>query len=138
MEEGSYRGKLLRQLRAVARGGGLGILRLILLKLFIVTITDGEDNACLREGARYTAEDVKKMVEEQTKTYKWDFAYIGANQDAWAVGRSFGSSNNMNYTADSAGTKRAFLCMTRSATNYRTSAKGTAFSFVDASGTQQP
>jgi hypothetical protein len=103
-------------------------------KVLVVTITDGEDNSHLEitQGLkRYTSQEVKDMVEHQKTKYNWDFAYIGANQDAWAVGSSMGYSagTTLNYVADSAGTAVAFDTLARSTTQYRSLA-GASFKFA--------
>jgi hypothetical protein len=104
-------------------------------KVLVVTITDGEDNSHLEtiQGLkRYTSQEVKDMVEHQKSKYNWDFAYIGANQDAWAVGSSMGYSagTTLNYVADSAGTALAFDMLDRSTTSYRSAARGASFKFA--------
>jgi len=100
-------------------------------KVLIVTITDGEDNETLvnYKDARFSAEDVKEMTKHQTEKYKWDFAYIGANQDAWSVGSSMGVTNNLNYVASAAGTAGAFKSLSSSTLSYRSSNQ--AFAFAD-------
>ena len=94
-------------------------------KVLFVTITDGEDNRHLQheDAIRYDAAKVKKMVDHQTNNYKWNFAYIGANQDAWAVGGSMGvaAAASLNYTADSIGTAYAFSSLSDSTSTYRKS-----------------
>jgi hypothetical protein len=108
-------------------------------RVLFVTITDGEHNSSLENvnGKRidrktfhqFTADQVKSMVEHQTQVYKWDFAYIGANQDAWAVGSSMGVSNNLNYVASAAGTKNMFDNLSDSTATYRSSEKKRNFTF---------
>jgi hypothetical protein len=101
-------------------------------KVLVVTITDGEDNSLLTndsEAQNYTSAKVKEMVKHQTEVYRWDFAYIGANQDAWAVGGSMGVANNLNYAATSAGTAYAFDNLTKSTLSYRSAGVATAFAF---------
>lgn len=105
-------------------------------KVLVVTITDGEDNSRLTGGKAYSSEKVKEMVKHQTNNYNWQFAYIGANQDAWAVGGSMGVANNLNYVADSAGTAYAFDNLARSATMYRASSLGNSAKFKFAPDTQ--
>ncbi len=98
-----------------------------------MTITDGEDNSTLigdTEAQQYTSAKVKEMVKHQTEVYKWDFAYIGANQDAWAVGGSMGVANNLNYAATSAGTAYAFDNLTKSTLSYRSAGPARAFAFT--------
>jgi len=55
-------------------------------KVLFVIITDGEENA----SRYYDLKTIKEMTTHQTDVYKWEFVYLGANQDAIAVGTSFG------------------------------------------------
>ena len=72
-------------------------------KVLFVIITDGEENA----SRVYNHQRVMEMIQHQTIVYKWEFIYLGANQDAIAVGRSFGINANrsMSYgvSADAIG-----------------------------------
>ena len=63
--------------------------------VIVVTVTDGGENASIE----YTSEQVNKMVKTQTDDYSWQFVYLGANQDAFAVGNTYGfsESNIANY-----------------------------------------
>lgn len=91
-------------------------------KVLLVTITDGMDNEHLdNTDKRYNNAQIKEMIDHQTKVYNWDFAYIGANQDAWAVGSSMGYSlgTTLDYCADSDGVACAFDNLSKSTTNYR-------------------
>jgi len=108
-------------------------------KVFVITITDGEDNAYLTNESNinepsqyrvYTSEKVKEMIKHQTEVYKWDFAYIGANQDAWSVGSGMGhgAGTTMGYVASAAGTAYMFNKLSDDTSNYR-SAKGAKFAF---------
>lgn len=102
-------------------------------KVLVVTITDGEDNDHLHnvDGVKYNSAKVKEMVEHQTKVYNWSFAYIGANQDSWAVGSSMGyaAGTTLDYCADSVGTAYAFRTLSASTKNYRKSAADVQFAF---------
>lgn len=107
-------------------------------KVLIVTITDGENNSHLsgNEFKQYSSMEVKNMVKHQSDVYNWDFAYIGANQDVWAVGTSIGSSNNLGYAATKDGTAFAFDNLAKSSTLYRSviaskgGGQGVKFAFV--------
>jgi hypothetical protein len=85
-----------------------------------------------REEKNYTCDEVKKMIEHQTKVYNWDFTYIGANQNAWAVGDSLGMAGNvkMNYTATAAGTAMMFDKLSKGTVSYRAVA-GKKFAYDD-------
>lgn len=92
-------------------------------KVLIVTITDGEDNSRYLDNSEdhYTLDKVKEMIKHQTEVYNWDFAYIGANQDAWQVGDSMGVAGNtkLGYTATAAGTAVMFDKLSKSTVSYR-------------------
>ncbi len=70
--------------------------------LFVIT-TDGMENA----SRRYSAEDVRRMIEHQKSKYGWEFIFLGANIDAVETARSFGIAEDRaaNYHSDSRGTK---------------------------------
>jgi Mg-chelatase subunit ChlD len=74
-----------------------------------VIITDGMENA----SQEFTSEDVKKRIKEQTDTYKWNFQYLAANQDAFASGASLGISKDfcVNFSADSKGISSVGNCV---------------------------
>ena len=69
--------------------------------VFVIT-TDGMENA----SRRYSAEQVKAMIEQQKEKYSWEFLFLGANIDAVATARSFGISEDraVRYQCDSEGT----------------------------------
>ena len=66
-----------------------------------VIITDGYENA----SRKHSAMDVKYRIELQSTKYSWDFQYLGANQDAFAVGETLGiaKDNCVNYDVSASG-----------------------------------
>lgn len=66
----------------------------------IVIVTDGEEN----KSKEFKLEDVKNLTKTQTEVYKWQFTYLGANQDAFGVAQGMGMSaaGAANYSADHA------------------------------------
>lgn len=109
-------------------------------RVLFVTITDGEHNSWLskvnevevwkiKDFHQFTDDQVKNMVEHQEQVYDWDFAYIGANQDAWAVGSSMGVSNNLNYVASSKGTGDMWKNLSDSTKTYRAAGVKQKFTF---------
>lgn len=68
-------------------------------KVMFMTITDGGENA----SRLYKTADVKKRINTQRETYKWEFIYLGANQDAWGVADQLGVGSAGTYTASAAG-----------------------------------
>lgn len=63
--------------------------------VLVVIITDGGENA----SREYSLEKIKTMVGEKEKA-GWTFVYLGANQDAWQVGASFGLAKGQTMTYD--------------------------------------
>jgi hypothetical protein len=55
------------------------------LVVFVI-LTDGLNNA----SREYTRAKVKEMVEHQQTAYKWQFTYLGANQDAFVEAKGLG------------------------------------------------
>lgn len=69
--------------------------------LFVIT-TDGMENA----SRRYTAVDVRRMIERQKRCFGWEFLFLGANIDAIGTAGCFGISEDcaVNYRSDHEGT----------------------------------
>ena len=80
--------------------------------VMVMTITDGQENA----SRQFTADQVKELVKHQTDTYKWDFTFLGANQDAVLTAQNLGivGAKAMTYNATAGGSQALF----RSASNY--------------------
>jgi len=49
-------------------------------------ITDGAENA----SREFTKAKIKEMIEHQTTAYKWQFTFLGSNQDAFAEAGGIG------------------------------------------------
>ena len=84
--------------------------------LFVIT-TDGMENA----SRRYTADEVRKMVERQKEKYGWEFLFIGANIDAVETAGRYGidASRAANYNADGAGTHILYESVSETVANVR-------------------
>ena len=69
------------------------------LVVFVI-VTDGEENS----SREYTKAAVKEMIERQRNVYKWQFTFIGANQDAFAEAGAVGipMAAALNYSPDNA------------------------------------
>ena len=65
-------------------------------KVLFVVITDGQENASREDP---TGERARALVKEHTDTYSWQFVYLGANQDAFAVGSNYGFASTVTYAA---------------------------------------
>lgn len=82
--------------------------------LFVI-MTDGQDNA----SRTHSAESVKNLIlskEEQG----WTFVYLGANQNAWQVGQTFGMHQGNTKTYDTAHMADTMRDLATSTKVYRT------------------
>lgn len=61
----------------------------------VVIMTDGLEN----DSKEYKRDDVFKMIKDKTDK-GWQFVFLGANQDAWAVGASLGVSKGSSFNYD--------------------------------------
>ena len=69
-------------------------------KVLVCVVTDGLENA----SREFSLETIKNLI-KNCENENWNFIYLAANQDAFAVGTSFGISagNTFTYTSDSIG-----------------------------------
>lgn len=88
----------------------------------ITIMTDGEENS----SRKHTQECLKKLVKKLEKKGNWTFAYMGANQDAWANAAAFGISagNTMSWESSERGTDDAFRGVAMASMNYAAYAGG--------------
>lgn len=68
-------------------------------RVIVTIVTDGYENASVE----YNSSSINLLV-DSLKKKDWLFAYIGANQDAKAVGRSMGIRSTMDFSATVEGT----------------------------------
>lgn len=82
-------------------------------KVLIVIVTDGEENS----SQRWSQRAVHDLVTQQQDVYRWQFVFLGANIDSFAVARSFGIASNS--TMDFSDAPVAMASMANYATTYR-------------------
>ncbi len=97
-------------------------------KVIFVIITDGHENA----SKEFTNEVVANLIKHQTEVYSWQFLYIGANQDAIAVGinLNISASNSITLAADAQGTRDVFESTSRNIASYRGSGQSTDLGYT--------
>lgn len=78
-------------------------------RVVFVTVTDGLDTD-ERVHPNHSRLVVAEKIKHQIEKYNWDFSYIGANQDAEAVGSSMGIAIDkcLTYAANEVSTRAAF------------------------------
>jgi von Willebrand factor type A domain-containing protein len=99
-------------------------------KVVFVIQTDGEENA----SRTYKAYDVKERIQRQRNDYKWEFIFLGANQDAILSAKEIAIPyvNAMTYSANSAATANTLDSVSEQIGNYRSRANyAIAFSDED-------
>jgi hypothetical protein len=89
--------------------------------VLIVIITDGEENASQEYNGPEGLARIKNMIKAK-EALGWTVVYLGANQDAWAVGQTFGlakgqtmsyNTAEMSSTMESLGNQTALYRSTR-------------------------
>lgn len=102
-------------------------------KVLFVILTDGQENSSVR----FSNPKINEMITHQRGTYKWEFVFLAANQDAIATAArmGIGAASAMTYTADAAGAAASFSALSRETISYRSSgAKDFSFSDEDREG----
>lgn len=96
-------------------------------KVLFVTITDGLENA----SREVTYIKLRTLIRQQEDVYSWDFVYIGANQNAFAVGRDLGmkANSSLDYLASKTGIYNMCADLSNATKRYRKS--GERFGFTD-------
>lgn len=96
-------------------------------KVIFVILTDGKENASQEYRGEAGREKVFQMIGHQRDVYRWDFVFLGANQNAIEVASSLNISagSTMTYAANSMGIKDAFSSVSNYTANTR-SARGAA------------
>lgn len=93
-------------------------------KVLFLVLTDGEENA----SREFKREDVRKRVTLQTEGYKWQFVYLGANQDAFKEADSFGinQGQTLNFMASAAGTANSWRSLATNTVAYASNSQENA------------
>ena len=85
-------------------------------KVLVCVVTDGHEN----DSIEYSVNDIKKLIKDCEKQ-DWNFLYLAANQDAFAVGSGFGISygNTYTYTASADGVANMSNTLNSASVMYR-------------------
>ena len=86
-------------------------------KVLFVIITDGEENS----STRFSLDQIKNMITEQQDSYKWQFVFLGANQDSFQSAHSFGiyAHNTSNYHNTSVGVCNMYGSLSSNVMSFR-------------------
>lgn len=98
-------------------------------KIVFVILTDGFENS----SKEFSAAKIGEMIKHQRDIYKWEFMFIGANQDAVLSAQEIGISANaaLTYAANAEGTQEAFGSIARNVASYRMSSSPASLHFSE-------
>lgn len=82
-------------------------------KVLAVILTDGMENSSKEVNAAHVSELIRSR-----EAQGWTFIYLGANQDAWAVGGKLGATRSVNFVSSSQGTRSALRFAGAQASSY--------------------
>lgn len=84
-------------------------------EVLFVIMTDGEENS----SREFNRERIFKLISQKTEL-GWTFVFLGANQDAWAVGESIGvgRASSMTYDASAVGVENSLVMMSRATSRH--------------------
>lgn len=100
-------------------------------KVIVMIVTDGQENSSHEFAGKDGSDRIKQMIETQRSNFQWEFLFLGANIDSFAVGGGFGIPQGaiINYTADGGSTQSVLRSASAYVGNTRS---GLAASFTDA------
>ena len=104
-------------------------------KILLVVMTDGFENA----SREFNAAKINEMINHQRNAYKWEFMFIGANQDAVLSAQEIGipAAASLTYAANTEGTRAAYSMMASKIKKYRVSDDAAALQFNEEDREQQ-
>ena len=90
-------------------------------KVIVLIQTDGEENS----SHEFNVRTIKKMIEEQEKTYAWTFVFLGANINAKDTATNIGIDKkmSMSFAPNSKGMTSAYDSVSENLTQYRCGVK---------------
>ena len=93
-------------------------------KVIVAILTDGLENA----SRHYTWLDIATRIRHQTDVYRWEFLFLGANQDAIATAAllHIAAANATSYQADNIGHYSSTVALARKMAALRKTTAGTA------------
>lgn len=97
-------------------------------KVAVIINTDGFENA----SRKFNKHQINDMISRQRDVYKWEFIFLGANQDAIATGQDLGISraNSMTYSPTAGGVAASYGAVTDNVAGWRSGTLASA-SFND-------
>lgn len=85
----------------------------------LVIVTDGYENA----SRKFTAKQIKTMLDDRQENENWLVIYLGANQDAIVEGQKFGAKASTSMSYDTQNMGQTMTSSARSTVAYASTAK---------------
>jgi uncharacterized protein YegL len=91
-------------------------------KVMVAILTDGLENS----SCKYSWAQISRRIRHQTSVYKWEFLFLGANQDAIATAAklNIAAHNASGFAADAAGVVASAGAVSRKFSAIRAAAAG--------------
>jgi hypothetical protein len=86
-------------------------------KVLFIILTDGHENA----SHRYSIDQVRSMIKQQTDEWNWQFIYLSADIDAFAHGRGLGISTRAAFRGSGQSIGSTYAVVSSAASQYRMS-----------------
>lgn len=98
-------------------------------KVVIVTMTDGQENA----SREYESKKIAAMIKHQQDVYKWQFLFLGANQDAILTGERLGihAMNSVTYSGTLGSVTSTLASTSSNLTYYRNTSDPSALRYTE-------
>jgi hypothetical protein len=90
-------------------------------RVIVAILTDGEENSSKEYAGEMGRSKIFEMIKHQTDTYKWQFVFLGANQDAIQSGANIGvaSVNAISTSNTGRGVTAAYAALSSNTRRYR-------------------
>jgi uncharacterized protein YegL len=98
-------------------------------QVIFVVVTDGHEN----HSKEHTREAIFNMIIEMKEKDKWEFMFLGANQDAIETGGQYGftAASSLSYAANEKGVSTSYMAMSDKIRTFRSTGKLNSFSDKD-------
>ncbi len=96
-------------------------------KVAVVIMTDGMEN----KSKKYNRDQIANLIQQQRDVYKWEFQYLGANQDAIGEAAKYNipAVNAVTFVASPAATTNVMRAVSRNVSNYGVTGQSLCMNF---------
>lgn len=97
--------------------------------IYVIILTDGYENA----STKYNRDTTKALIQTMTNEHKWNFVYLGANQDSFQTGGSLGiqPESCLDFAQNSSATPAAMRSVSQAIYRQNATPGGASLGFTD-------